>query len=77
MFRGKTLHLWATTVVQPGSSAIQPGVLVAQGGRLWVGCGHNTVLEIREVQLADRKRMSALEFLNGVRLTASEKVGPR
>jgi methionyl-tRNA formyltransferase len=77
VFRGKTLHLWATTVVQPGSSAIQPGVLVAQGGRLWVGCGHNTVLEIREVQLADRKRMSAREFLNGVRLTASEKVGPR
>jgi methionyl-tRNA formyltransferase len=77
VFRGKTLHLWAATVVQPGSSAIQPGVLVAQGGRLCVGCGHSTVLEIREVQLADRKRMSAREFLNGVRLAASEKVGPR
>jgi len=41
-----------------------------------VGCGHSTVLEIREAQLADRKRMSARDLLNGVRLKAPEKLGP-
>ena len=76
-FRGKTLHLWVATAVQAGtSSALEPGVLVAEGGRLWVGCGHSTLLEVREAQLADRKRMSARDFLNGVRLKASEKLGP-
>jgi methionyl-tRNA formyltransferase len=76
-FRDKTLHLWAANAVQarPGS-AIDPGVAVAEGGRLLVGCGHGTVLEIREAQLADRKRMSASAFLNGVRLAAPEKLGP-
>ena len=75
-FRGKTLHLWAATVVQPGSGSIEPGVLVTEGERLWVGCGQSTALEILEAQLADRKRMSARNFLNGVQLAASEKVGP-
>jgi methionyl-tRNA formyltransferase len=76
-FRDKTLHLWAATAVEAGTSvALDPGVVVAEGGRLLVGCGHSTVLEIREAQLADRKRMPAQDFLNGVRLTASEKLGP-
>jgi methionyl-tRNA formyltransferase len=75
-FRGKTLHLWAAAAVQVGTSgAIEPGVVVAQGGRLLVGCGHSTVLEIREAQLADRKRMPARDFLNGVRFNPSEKLG--
>jgi methionyl-tRNA formyltransferase len=55
---------------------MESGALVAEGGRLLVGCGHSTVLEIREAQLADRKRMSARDFLNGVRLAAPEKLGP-
>ncbi len=77
-FRGKNLHLWAATAVQVGTSgATEAGAVVAEGGRLLVGCGHDTVLEIREVQVADRKRMSARDFLNGVRLTPGEKLGFR
>jgi methionyl-tRNA formyltransferase len=76
-FRGKTLQLWSATAVEVGTSgAMESGALVAEGGRLLVGCGHSTVLEIREAQLADRKRMSARDFLNGVRLAAPEKLGP-
>lgn len=76
-FRDKTLHLWAANAVQARpESAIDPGVAVAEGGRLLVGCGHGTVLEIREAQLAGRKRMPTRSFLNGVRLAAPEKLGP-
>jgi methionyl-tRNA formyltransferase len=76
-FRDKTLHVWAATAAQADASiAVDPGVVVAEGGRLFVGCGHTTVLEIREAQLADRKRVSARDFLNGVRLAAPEKLGP-
>jgi methionyl-tRNA formyltransferase len=75
-FRGNTLHIWVAAA-RPGrsSSPIEPGAVAAEDGRLVVGCGHNTVLEIREVQLAGRRRMPACDFLNGVRLAASEKVG--
>ncbi len=76
-FRDKTLHLWAAAALPAGASAaIERGAMVGEGGRLLVGCGNHTVLEIREAQLADRKRMSARDFLNGVRLAAAEKVGP-
>jgi methionyl-tRNA formyltransferase len=76
-FRDKTLHVWAATAVQARTGgAIDPGVVVAEGGRLLVACGHGTVLEIQEAQLADRKRMSASDFLNGVRLATPEKLGP-
>jgi len=88
-FRGKILQLWSATAVevgtsttssqdprQPAAGAMESGVLGVEGGRLLVGCGHSTVLEIREAQLADRKRMSARDFLNGVRLVAPEKLGP-
>jgi methionyl-tRNA formyltransferase len=76
-FRGKTLHLWvaAPWPARPGGP-IEPGAMAAEDERLWVGCGHNTVLEIEEVQLAGRKRMSARDFLNGARLASSEKLGP-
>jgi len=76
-FRGQTLHLWTVAAWPTRSgSAIEPGVMAAEDGKLLVGCGHSTVLEIREVQLAGRRRMSAYDFLNGVRLTTSEKVAP-
>ena len=75
-FRGQTLHLWAaTTWPDRSASPLEPGVAAGEDGKLLVGCGHNTVLEIRDVQLAGRRRMSASDFLNGVRLETPEKVG--
>ena len=42
----------------PGQSSIHNKKLVA-------GCGEHTSLELKEVQLAGKKRMSASAFLNG------------
>jgi methionyl-tRNA formyltransferase len=75
-FRLKNLHIWSaapvTGQVGPGH---EPGTLVAERGTLRVVCGLGTVLEILELQLEGRRRLPARDFLNGVRLTADEKLG--
>lgn len=43
----------------------EPGAFHAENGRLYVKCGRNTALELAEVQLEGKKRMSASDFLKG------------
>ncbi len=75
-FRGENLHIWAgSPAATPALSNTNPGTLVAEHGKLSVVCGQGTLLEVRELQLAGRKRLAARDFLNGVRLPAHEKVG--
>jgi methionyl-tRNA formyltransferase len=52
----------------------EPGTLLAEQRHLFVACGHGTRLEVRELQLEGRKRLPALEFLNGVRIVPGEKL---
>jgi len=71
-FRGKSL-----AVVAAKSSAVAAplGDIRLQGERVFVGCGANTSLELLEVQLAGKKRMSARDFLHGYHLTSGERLG--
>jgi methionyl-tRNA formyltransferase len=74
-FRGKNLHIWAAGQPTGGEPChLEPGTLVAEHGRLLVACGQGTLLEGREIQLEGRKRLSARDFLNGVRVFPGEKV---
>jgi methionyl-tRNA formyltransferase len=43
--------------------------------RLLIACGENTALDILELQLEGRKRVSAEAFLNGQRLKENERLG--
>jgi methionyl-tRNA formyltransferase len=52
-----------------------PGSLIASGRRLLVACGEGSALEIEELQLEGRKRMSGEAFRNGQRLGRDEKLG--
>ncbi len=75
-FRDKTLHIWsATPSPAPAPCGLEPGGLLAQHGALSVICGGGTVLEVKELQLEGRRRLSARDFLNGVRLAPGEKLG--
>ena len=75
-FRGKSLRLWsAEPVASEPARAAEPGLTIAQGDHWLVDCGQDTALELREVQIEGRKRISARDFANGVRLTAGEKLG--
>ncbi len=74
-FRSKTVHVWRGRVApDPTTHGLEPGSLLAKQGGLFVACGEATALEITELQLEGRKRLSAHEFLNGIRLKPGEKL---
>ncbi len=50
-------------------------ILEAKGDNLFVSCGNQSVLQIEELQLEGKRRMTTRDFLNGVKLHSSEKLG--
>ena len=71
-FRGQILHVWKSRVVEAPSG--EPGNLLP-GKSLIAACGESTALELLEVQLEGRKRMSGEAFANGQRLSENEILG--
>lgn len=71
-FRSKTLQIWRAL---PSDDALAPGELKAAANRLLAGCGSGTSLELLELQLEGKKRMSAADFLRGYRPQPGEKLG--
>jgi methionyl-tRNA formyltransferase len=53
----------------------QPGKICADSHRLFAACAGNTWLELIEVQLEGKKRLSAAEFLRGNPLPADARLG--
>jgi methionyl-tRNA formyltransferase len=81
-FRGAPLHVWRTKSPTGGSGADEgvrpttekfPGRIVSLKPVV-VACGEG-VLELLEVQLEGRKRISAADFANGQRLTDNDILG--
>jgi methionyl-tRNA formyltransferase len=56
-------------------ATLASAALAAEGTRLLVGCGGGTALELLEVQIEGKRRMTALEFLNGYRPKPGERLG--
>ena len=71
-FRGKSLQI---IQARPALKAIPPAELHFMNNRLLVGCGHQTSLELQEIQLEGKKRTSAQDFVRGYRLSPGEKLG--
>lgn len=71
-FRGKQLRVWAA---KPATAALTPGVIEIEDSRMLAGCGHDTALQLLEVQPEGKKRMSAADFMNGYRPRTGEKLG--
>jgi methionyl-tRNA formyltransferase len=57
------------------SIKLAPGEIAVEGTRLFVGCGRDTRLELLEVQIEGKRRMSAPEFVNGYRLKSGDHLG--
>ena len=78
-FRGKNLRLWSAAATPSSPAATvessQPGVALVDGDRLLVTCGQGTLLEVKELQLEGRKRLSSGDFMNGVHLKPGENLG--
>ena len=73
-FRGKQLTLHAIASAA-GAGELDCGEIKAAGGQLLAGCGGQTAIAIRELQLEGKRRMSAREFINGYQLKAGERLG--
>ena len=71
-FRGKNLQI---VQAQPADAVLPPAELRGEHHRLLVGCGHQTALELLEVQLEGKKRTSARDFIHGYRPQPGEKLG--
>jgi methionyl-tRNA formyltransferase len=73
-FRGKTLHLHAAVPARE-VAVVEAAHFKVEGARLLLGFGHATALEILELQMEGKKRMSARDFVNGYRLGSDEPLG--
>jgi methionyl-tRNA formyltransferase len=68
--------VWKAGGVSVDKDNIKPGMIeVARVGELIVGCGEQTNVLLEELQLEGRRRMSAADFLNGVRPQVGEQLG--
>jgi methionyl-tRNA formyltransferase len=75
-FRGQLFHIWRCRPAQSDAPpARRPGQIHVEKRRLYAASGDNTTLELLELQVEGRKRVSAADFLNGIRLSDNEMFG--
>lgn len=73
-FRGQRIHIWSAKPAIHRKLG-RPGSLHAVDRHLLVACGDDTALELRELQLEGRKRITSDAFRNGQRLNESDILG--
>jgi methionyl-tRNA formyltransferase len=78
-FRGQRLVVWRARpsgeLRADASSASDGEIVAAHGGELIVACGGGDAVCLSEVQVEGKRRMSARDFLNGLRVRAGEVLG--
>jgi methionyl-tRNA formyltransferase len=77
-FKGKTLRVHRAQPM-PAPFELTPAEIGIEGVRLLVGCAKSndaiSALELIEVQLEGKRRMTAQEFINGYRLKSGDRLG--
>jgi methionyl-tRNA formyltransferase len=70
---GKKFIVHRMEVVEPSrlGGEAGPGQVHVEGNRLFVACAGNTWIELIEIQIEGKKRMTAAEFLRGTTLAAA------
>lgn len=76
-YQEKKLTIWKARELQDSGFNIQSfgEILEAKGGNLIVSCGKETVLQIEELQIEGKRRMTVRDFLNGIKMQIGEKLG--
>jgi methionyl-tRNA formyltransferase len=73
-FRGRMLNVTAVKMAD-AAEVLQPGQMQVREGKLLVGCGNGTSLELLELQPEGKKRISAADFVHGYRPQTGEFLG--
>jgi methionyl-tRNA formyltransferase len=71
-FRGKNFQVWRVTLA---NQSLAPAELHLHENHVLVGCANGTSLELLEIQLEGKKRMTALDFVHGYKPQPGEKLG--
>ena len=79
-FKGKTLQVHRSQATNlERALQLAAGEIAVEGTRLFVGCRKNeaadTTLELLEIQLEGKRRMTAQQFINGYRPTSGDYLG--
>jgi len=74
-FRGKNCAIWGRPLLMPSATVGLAGEILKADSNVVVSCGSATALRLEFVQLEGRKRVTALEFANGARLTRDDRFG--
>ena len=74
MLRGKKLIVHAMRQTTSPANPADCGTLTAPDGHLVVACGQSSSVQLDEVQLEGKKRVSAAEFLRGFQLKTGERL---
>jgi methionyl-tRNA formyltransferase len=73
---GKKLIVHRMDVAEPASAtSAAPGAMRIENHRIFVACAQGTWLELVDVQLEGKKRLTAAEFLRGMQLAAGARLG--
>lgn len=75
-YKGRKLTIWRSRRIDVWHKSLEPGQIIsATGDELLVFCGGDSVLQIDELQLEGKRRVSARDFINGVRPQVGEMLG--
>jgi methionyl-tRNA formyltransferase len=73
-FRTKNLQVHRAGPTQVAGE-LPSGAIAVEGTRLLVGCGNSTALNLIEIQLDGKRRMTAQEFINGYQPKLGDRLG--
>ncbi len=72
-YQGKKLTIWKCNPIDEGQMTNDKGQITeAKGDNLIVSCGEQTLLQISELQIEGKRRMTTRDFLNGVKIQIGE-----
>ncbi len=75
--QGKKMTIWKAEAMENGEWKKENAgeILLVKGGELVVSCGNHSALKILELQIEGKRRMTARDFLNGVKIRIGEILG--
>ena len=73
--RGRLLKIHRAAVISSEEKDVPGKVIKADPGGLWIGTGQG-ILSLEELQLENRKKLSAAEFLRGTQVEKGERLSP-
>ena len=76
-YDGKKLTIWKARAIEIEDARAENigEIIEAKGDKLLIACGNQTVLQVEELQIEGKRRMTTRDFLNGVKINVGEVLG--